>query len=307
MNIAPIVLFVYNRIWHTKQTVEALKKNEIAINSELFIYSDASKNDQDIDKIKSVREYIKTIDGFKKITIIERKKNWGLAKSIIDGVTNIINQYGKIIVVEDDIVTSPYFLQYMNEALDLYKYEEKVVCVHGYFFPVINANQLPQTFFVKGADCWGWATWKQGWDLFNPNGHELLAEIKKKKLEKEFDFNNTYSYTKMLSDQIKGKNDSWAIRWYASAFLKNKLTLYPNKSLVQNIGNDKSGVHCKTLNKFNVKKNNQKINLLKIPVVENDFAKKSIEQFFRQIQPSFIQRFIKIIKSLCFQSYKGYK
>jgi GT2 family glycosyltransferase len=114
---APIALFVYNRPWHTRQTVEALKKNELASESELFIYSDAPKNGKAKEKVKEVREYIKTIDGFKKVTIIERENNWGLADSIIDGVTKIVNEYGKIIVLEDDLVTSPYFLKFMNEAL----------------------------------------------------------------------------------------------------------------------------------------------------------------------------------------------
>ena len=127
MNLAPIVLFVYNRPWHTQQTIEALQKNQLASESELFIYRDAAKAKQDQDKVQEVRDYVHLVDGFKKITIVERDKNWGLAKSIIDGVTAIVNQYGKIIVLEDDIVTSPHFLRYMNDALDFYQNEEAVV------------------------------------------------------------------------------------------------------------------------------------------------------------------------------------
>ena len=123
VNLAPIVLFVYNRLWHTQQTIEALQKNELASESELFIYADGTKNEKLNDQVLEVRSYIKEVDGFSKVTIIERDKNWGLAANIIDGVTNVINQYGKIIVMEDDIVTSPAYLSFMNQALDFYKNE----------------------------------------------------------------------------------------------------------------------------------------------------------------------------------------
>ncbi|MGB4775168.1 MAG: glycosyltransferase family 2 protein, partial [Daejeonella sp.] len=165
-------------------------------------------------------------------------------------VTEIVNKYERIIVLEDDLVTSPYFLQYMNDGLNVYKDCEEVISIHGYIYPV--SVELPETFFIKGADCWGWATWKRGWDLFEPNGEKLLNEIIKRGLTYQFDFNGSYPYTQMLKDQIAGLNNSWAIRWNASAFLKNKLTLYPGKSLVQNIGNDGTGTHSGTSNTFNI-------------------------------------------------------
>ena len=179
-NLAPIVLFIYNRPWHTQQTVETLQKNELANESELFIYSDAAKNEQASESVNAVREYIKTINGFKEITIILRDKNWGLADSIIDGVTKIVNEYGRIIVLEDDLVTSPYFLKFMNEGLTMYENEDKVASIHGYIYPIDN---LPNTFFIKGADCWGWATWKRAWDVFEPNGQKILDELKSSGLE----------------------------------------------------------------------------------------------------------------------------
>jgi len=163
--LAPIVLFVYNRPWHMRQTIEALQKNELAEVSELFIFSDGPKSEADKEKVLEVREYIKTIPGFKSVTLIKRERNIGLAQSIITGVTDVINRYGRIIVLEDDMVTSPYFLKFMNEALEFYKDAEKVVCVHGYIYPI--EAKLPETFFLRGADCWGWATWKRGWDLFD--------------------------------------------------------------------------------------------------------------------------------------------
>ena len=294
-NLAPIVLFTYNRPWHTMQTVEALKKNELAQESELFIFSDGWKNEDDKPKVLEVRDYLKTIDGFKKVTIIEKDKNWGLANNIIDGVTKIVNDYGRIIVLEDDLVTSPYFLRFMNEALEMYKYEEKVASIHGYIYPI---NDLPDTFFIKGADCWGWATWKKKWAIFEPDGKKLLEEVKRKNLAKEADFNGTYGFTKMLKDQIKGKNNSWAIRWYFSAFLRDMLTLYPGKSYVKNIGFDFNATHTKNkTNIFDVELN-QSFKLEKVVVLENIEARRKIEVFFKSNKQSFTIKLLNKLKSL---------
>ena len=286
MNLAPIVLFVYNRPDHTKQTIEALQKNELAKDSELFIYSDAAKIETAQQKVNKVREYIKSVDGFKKITIIEREKNWGLANSIIDGVTKIVNEYGKIIVLEDDLVTSPYFLKFMNEALEMYKDESKVASIHGYVYPI---DGLPETFFIRGADCWGWATWKNKWSIFERVGQKLLDELKSKNLQKEADFNGSYSYTTMLKGQICGENNSWAVRWYMSAFLRNMLTLYPGQSYVQNIGFDQQGTHCGESDIFNINLNTKFV-FNKIKVNENLEARKKIELFLKKTKPSIFQR-----------------
>ena len=295
MSLAPIVLFVYNRTDHTKQTVEALQKNELASESELFIYSDAAKNEEAKNKVQEVRDYIHTIDGFKKITIIEREKNWGLADSIIDGVTKIVNEYGKIIVLEDDLVTSPYFLKFMNDALTMYENELKVASIHGYIYPIEN---LPETFFIKGADCWGWATWQDRWDIFEPNGQKLLEELKSTKLENEADFNGSYEFTKMLKDQIDGKNNSWAIRWYMSAFLKDMLTLYPGQSYVQNIGFSEEATHCiSAINTFDVILSSSNSSS-KIDIIEDFDSRKKIETFFNSIKLTITKRLISKIKRL---------
>ena len=275
--LAPIILFVYNRPWHTEQTVEALKMNELVSKSDFFIFSDGSKakNDENVEK---VREYIKAVHGFKSVAIVEREKNLGLAESVIAGVTEIVNKCGKVIVLEDDLVTSKHFLRFMNEGLDIYENEEKVISIHGYMYPV--EHKLPDTFFLKGTDCWGWATWRRGWDLFNPDGNKLLAKIEEQNLEKEFDFNGAYPYTRMLRSQIEGFNNSWAIRWYSSAFLEEKLTLYPGISLVDNIGNDNSGTHCGDIDEFKNTICDHKIKLVQIAIEESVEAKKFITEFF---------------------------
>ena len=242
MMYAPILLFTYNRLAHTRRCVEALLKNSLATESELFIYSDDAKNDTQQAAVNEVRYYIHNIRGFKQITIIQRDENWGLARNIIDGVTTQVNRYGKVIVLEDDLVVTPHFLQFMNDALETYKDEPKVGHIQACDFT--QDPTLPDTFLIKWTGSWGWATWDRAWKHFNPNGQELLQELEERKLTYTFDFNGKYGYTRMLRRQIAGKNNSWAIRWNASLFLKGILSLNVGRSLVQNEGFDGSGTHC---------------------------------------------------------------
>jgi len=300
--LAPVSLFVYNRIEHTKKTIEALRLNNLASESNLYIFSDGYKNDDDKVKVDKVRSLIKNIKGFNSVSIIERNKNLGLANSVIAGVSEIINKFGKVIVLEDDLVTSPYFLQYMNEALELYEKEEKVISIHGYVYPI--KNKLPETFFIKGADCWGWAAWKRGWDLFEPDGSKLLRQLKENNLLNDFDLGGSVKNIKMLKRQIAKKNDSWAIRWHASAFIKNKLTLYPGKSLVKNIGADGGGTHVKKTNIYDSEISEKKIDLKLIRTQEDDGAKFAIKEYFDSIRPSLGSKIISFLSLLNYTFFK---
>ena len=242
MSDAPILLFVYNRPEHTRRCIQSLLKNSLASESYLFIYADGAKDSTQQEAVNEVRNYIRTIQGFKQTTLIERSENWGLARNIIDGVTTQVNRYGKVIVLEDDLVVAPYFLQFMNDALEVYKDEPKVGHIQACDFT--QDSSLPTTFLIKWTGSWGWATWDRAWKYFNPNGKELLQELEERKLTRVFDFNGKYGFTRMLRRQIEGKNNSWAIRWNASLFLKDILSLNVGRSLVQNEGFDGSGTNC---------------------------------------------------------------
>lgn len=278
MDLAPIILFVYNRPVHTKKTIDALKLNQLASESFLFIFSDGPKSEKDEFLVNEVRKFIKELRGFKKIFIVERKTNFGLSKSIISGVTELVEKYGKIIVLEDDLITSPFFLKYMNDALTFYCNDEKVISIHGYMYPL--KEKLPETFFLKGADCWGWATWKRGWNHFEPDGKKLLTELRNKNLLDEFDWGGALNNVRMLKNFINGRNDSWAIRWHASAFLLNKLTLYPGKSLVNNIGADGLGTNVKKTNIYNTTLASGSIEINSIPPEENLYVKELLKIYF---------------------------
>ncbi len=298
MSVAPVALFVYNRPLHVMQTVEALQNNRLSIETDLFIFSDAAKNPTADNAVQQVRNYIKSITGFKSVTIVERLKNLGLANSIIDGVSYLTNKFGRVIVLEDDLITSTYFLSYMNTSLDQYADDDRVISIHGYVYPVQQV--LPEAFFLRGADCWGWATWQRGWTLFNSDGKFLLNELRRRKLTRLFDFNGAYQYVQMLKDQINGRNDSWAIRWYATAFLANKLTLYPGRSLVHNIGNDNSGTHCEDTRSHDVELSSTPINLNAIVVEPSQEAWHAFANFFRQGKAGLLYRFITKVEK-CFR------
>jgi len=291
MKPSPIALFVYNRPVHLQRTIEALKQNTLANESDLYVFSDAPKSIIQANIVMEIRKFIGQIGGFKSVTIIERETNFGLAHSIIDGVTTIVEKYGRIIVLEDDLVTSPYFLTYMNEALEKYADDDRVISIHGYVYPV--KQTLPEAFFLLGADCWGWATWQRGWKLFNRDGQYLLDELKRRKLIRAFDYNGAYPFSKMLKGQIKGTNDSWAVRWYASAFLEDKLTLYPGSSLVQNIGFDGSGKHCDATEVWTTKLSTNPINLEEISVETSLLAWRSFEKHFRSTQKSRVRNLLR--------------
>ena len=242
MPYAPILLFVYNRPAHTRQLIESLLTNAEASQSPLIIYSDAARDESARPAVAEVRRFIRTISGFGSIEIIEREENWGLARNIIDGVTTQINRYGQVIVLEADLIVAPYFLRFMNDALDMYKDEPRVGHIQACDFT--KDPSLPDTFLIKWTGSWGWATWKRAWQHFNPDGKALLRQLEERRLTRLFDFDGTYRFTRMLRRQTEGKNNSWAIRWNASLFLADILSLNVGRSLVQNNGFDGSGTNC---------------------------------------------------------------
>lgn len=291
---APILLFVYNRPEHVRRNIQALLKNELAAESELFIYSDAAKDETSQAAVKEVRAFIRSIQGFKKITITERTENWGLARSIIDGVTTLINRYGRVIVLEDDLVVAPHFLQFMNDALETYRDEERVGHIQACDFT--HEPSLPDTFLIKWTGSWGWGTWDRAWKHFNADGKALLTELESRKLTYTFDFNGKYGYTRMLRRQIEGKNNSWAIRWNASLFLKDILSLNVGKSLVQNEGFDGSGTNCGGGGLYASELYMERLPVKKIsPIEENIQARNAYVRYYARTN-SFMAKAIRRIK-----------
>lgn len=291
--LAPILLFTYNRPGHTRNAVTSLLANSLAAESELFIYSDAPKTDEDRANVEEVRRYLHSIKGFKQVHITERTENLGLARSIIDGVTTLTDRFGKVIVLEDDLVTAPYFLQFMNDALDMYEHDERVGHIQACDFT--QDATLPDTFFIKWTGSWGWGTWKRAWQYFNPDGKALLAELKQKGLAYTFDFNGKYGYTRMLRRQTEGKNNSWAIRWNASLFLRDMLSLNVGKSLVQNEGFDGSGTNCGGGGLYASTLYMQRLAVTRLPIAENKAARQAYVRYYARTN-SFFAKAVRRIK-----------
>ena len=242
---APIALFVYNRPEHLLRTLSSLRANPLARDSTLYVFSDAAVGPQDSEAVETVRRIVKTTDGFNEICVREQPKNLGLAKSIIAGVTELAAAYGRVIVLEDDLVTAPGFLTYMNEALDRYDKDQQVMQVSGYMFPIERPKRVGQTFFCRIPTSWGWGTWARAWERFNSDSTQMVEFLRSHPDRREaFNLNGAYPYFDHLTLQAQGKLDVWGVRWYASMFTAGGLCLYPGQSLVQNIGMDGTGVHC---------------------------------------------------------------
>jgi len=241
---APIVLFAYKRPDHLDQTLLALSKAFGATESEMTIFCDGPRGAEDCDAVSEVRAIARRwaeTKSFKRVSVVERSHNLGLSQSVITGVSEMLTESETVIVLEDDLIVSRDFLRFMNDALQIYRDDETVVSIHGFTMKV--DVDLPQTFFIRGADCWGWATWRRGWDFFEADAESLLERLDASDRQEDFDFEGSFPYRGMLQDQVSGAVDSWAIRWYASAYLAKKLTLYPGESLVRNIGQEGSGTH----------------------------------------------------------------
>jgi len=287
-SFAPIALFVYNRPQHTGRTLKFLKQNELAAESRLFVFSDGPKTAADEDLVKEVRELLKTIDGFKSVEIIKRKENMGLANSVIAGVSRLAKDYGQVIVFEDDLITSPYTLNYFNDALNRYRQEERVMHIGAYMYP-LKGKELPEAFFYRAATSWGWATWERAWQHFEPNIDTLMTSFDAKK-RAAFSIDHTMNFWKQMQDFKQAKNNSWAIRWYASIFLKEGLTLNPAHSLVNNIGHDGSGVHSGINDIYNVIIHPKQITQFPAEIKESPVAYIAIKEFLSTRKGSLWQR-----------------
>lgn len=299
MTLAPITLFVYNRPVHTRQTVEALQKNALAKDSDLIIFSDAPKTPDSAKAVREVREYIRTISGFRSVSIVERDRNWGLAKSIIDGVTTVVNKYGRIIVLEDDIVTSQYFLDFMNRALNCYASESIVWHISGWNFP-INPTGLPETFFSRAMYCWGWATWADRWKNFQKDPDRLMAEWDAAKINR-FNLDGKRDFWMQVKQNALGSLNTWAVFWYATIFEHNALCLNPAVAYVENIGLDLTGENCDETTMYSTRLNSSRLIGFPEDVSESSLALRRTQQFCAgavATRPSLLHSVATLIKKL---------
>lgn len=299
MTYSPIVLFVYNRPYHTEEVLKALNKNPEFQDSPFYIFCDGPKkeiSEEDKEYIKNTRGVVNQQKYWSKEThIIESDENNGLANSIIKGVSQVCKKYGKVIVLEDDIITSKGFLSYMNSALEMYKNEEEVMHINGYLpkSPFQKNTFKESSFMSTHMSCWGWATWKDSWKKFNADTEFLLEQLNEKKLSKTLDLNGSFYGVKQLEMNKNGEIKTWAIKWAASILLQKSYCLNPSQSLVKNIGMDGSGVHSGKLvwDPF-VTKVVHHITLKRISKLEYKEGNQYFEKFYKYVNVKGIRRFL---------------
>ena len=280
--LAPIILFTYNRLNTLRTTIQFLKKNKLANYSNIYIYSDFYKSNADKHNVLKVRKYLKSIKGFNQKKIILRKKNYGLAKNIINGVGEVLRGNTKVIVLEDDIKVSKYFLDYMNQTLNLYKNKKKIWHISGWNYNVKVSNSY-DAYFTRTMNCWGWATWKDRWKYFNKNPNEIIKKWSSKDVYR-FNFDGSYNFFSQIEKNKSKKINTWAIFWYATIFQNRGLCLNPKKTLVSNIGIGNSASNTKSFDDvFNGNASNLGFLPKKFPIklIENKY-------FFSVIRNKFL-------------------
>ena len=290
---APIALFVYNRPDHCRQTLDHLLENPLAGNSDLFVFSDGPRGEHDLRAVDEVRELVRHIAGFRSVNVIERERNLGLANSITDGVGRLCAEHGSVIVLEDDLLVAPDFLDLMNSSLERYADSERVMQISGYMYPG-NYGSDTDTLFLPMVSCWGWGTWNRAWAKYDPemSGYERL--MSDSSLKARFNLHGAYDYLKMLEQQRRGEIDSWGIRWHLSVFMLEGLVLYPAESRVINIGIDGSGTHgagTAELQKSKFEGGTDRVNL-RYPdrIVMDEDAMRNLRDSLRAARPGLVKR-----------------
>ncbi len=245
---APIIVFAYKRVDHLSSVIDSLKSNPESKDSMLYLYSDAPANESDIKGVSEVREYIHEIEGFAEVCIIEREINYGIERSELEGITDVLCKHGMAIIVEDDIQVSNQFLKYMNYGLKQFRYDKSVYTLTGYSFMKTVSENDDKYGFTRSFSAWGWGTWADRWS-------NLKRSITKKDLKKVFSnrrrIDNGQDYSYLLLHQYKTNSITWDVAWYLTCYLNEGLTVFPYNTMVNNIGMDGSGVHYKDSNKKN--------------------------------------------------------
>lgn len=311
MNIAPLVLFVYNRPKHSLRTLEAIKKNYLSANTKLYIFADGPKEnttDKELFEIKETRKLLREQQWCGEVEIIESIKNVGLAKSIENGVSRIMELHGKAIILEDDIVTSPYFLTYMNEALHLFENRLDIGAINAYAIDFLSKNDFPEYFLIYNSDCWGWATWKDRWKDYIHDAKFLKDQLIKLNKLHLFEFGG---HIPILDAQIEGRIDTWDVQWHAVNIIQNRKSVFSKHTFIQNIGQDGSGTHYtivpENMDEHKVPLNMYDVSLANfildnplefIPRIEKKFRKHYLKQFQIPIHKRGINLLKRLIKNL---------
>lgn len=278
---APVALFVYNRPDKTRQTLEALARNREAADTPLHVFADGPKpgaSAAELARIEETRALVRSRRWTAETHVFESPTNRGLADSIVGGVNQILSEHDRVIVLEDDIVTSPGFLEYFNASLELYAAEPRVMHVSGYMYPL--GLRRRGTAFLQILSCWGWATWARAWRHYEPDVALHLKRLQAPGRIRKFNIEGHADFYRQLQENQAGRIKSWAVRWYASWLAQDGLSLFPTQSLVRNVGHDGTGVHCHADQRFDTEPVDS-IPVNRIPLREDRALRWRINEFYR--------------------------
>jgi len=294
---APIIVFAYKRPAHLNSCLESLESNALALSSELFIFIDGPKTEAEKNLVRECYEIANKEWKFAKCHVYDSETNLGLAKSIRRGVSNVLSKHSAAIVVEDDLVVHKSFLSFMNDSLKRFELEPSVASVQG--FSMINRHSN-ECYFLKGADCWGWATWPDRWNSVEWDSPKLFQKIVESQRVAEFNYSNSYNFLKLLEMNAKGQLDSWAIEWQASMFIQNRVSIYPPYNLVQNIGTGSSATHVsQDLSQFSVAQREITWEYPKQITIDNQIFKKVATKYLEYYpRPILVSKAFRIVKKI---------
>jgi hypothetical protein len=241
---APIALFIYKRPTHTRRMIEHLQRCAGFDESPVYVFADGPRHPRDIPDIRETRSVARRLLGDHAV-FAERDANMGVDRSIISGVTELCERHGSVVVVEDDLIMSPYFLEFLNTGLRRYESEPRVMQVCAYMFDVPALLDSGDAIFLPMTSSWGWATWKRAWDLYDPAAVGWAKRLSDKRERRRFDLDGNFDYTRMLSRQMRKAVPAWDIRWYYSMFVRDGVAVYPPHTLVLNGGFDGTGTHSR--------------------------------------------------------------
>ena len=276
-----IAIFAFRRPDHLRQVLYSLTSQSTPCAFPIFLFLDGPRSAADRGAVEACRAVATEMGKLLPIVIVASEVNRGLYSSLTDGISVVLADHEQVIVLEDDIVVSPYFLDYMCDSLRCYAENPRVASIHGYLPPI--SRPLPETFFLRGADCWGWATWRDRWSLYRHDAAAMAAELRSRGLARAFDLGGRVPNLRLLEDRAAGRSSSWAICWHASCFLADRFTLHPGRSLVRNIGLDHSGEHCAPSTSLEAVLTDTPLPVFRQKVEENPAI---VAAFARQIAPA---------------------
>lgn len=288
---APVALFVHARPEHTRHTLAALAANQLAASTRLVVFADGARNEAESRLVSATRAVVQSASGFLDVELVSRDANLGLATNIADGISRVCGQYGRVIVLEDDILTAPQFLTFMNQALGRYQHEPRVWHINGWNYPM-NVKGLPSVFLWRLMHCWGWATWEDRWQHFEKAPVKLLDSWAQPDIHR-FNLDGAQDFWAQVEANHRGTMNTWAVFWYATLFERGGLCVSPAHAFTLNTGLDGSGSHCTASTTFQGKLSEPRPWEWPTNLAEDPHAVSRAKTFMSQVEGSLLKRAIR--------------